>query len=268
VKLKDVLQMSTGVSFDEDYASFFSDINRMGRSLALGTSVQQFAASLKRESPPGTVNHYVSMDTQVLGCVLARAVGKPLTEYLEEKLWRKIGTEGDIRWMLDNERDRMELAFGTLNARTRDYARFGWLYLNEGRSPLDGSQVVPREWVRASVVPDGAHVQPGPQNTKAYDRAVELGYKEAVLDFLKEEELGYGYQWWIPGREDDANIVAGDYLAIGVYGQFIYVNPQHRIVIAMNSAYAAYAEGNENDSEMEAIALFRAISNHFSLKSR
>jgi len=108
------------------------------------------------------------MDTQVLGCVLAAAVGKPLTEYLEEKLWKRMGTEGDVRWMMDNERDQMgahflhfllkspliyvwvfynemhfkwlELAFGTLNARTRDYARFGWLYLNKGRSPLDGAR--------------------------------------------------------------------------------------------------------------------------------
>lgn len=65
VPLKAVLQMSSGVKFDEDYDSFFSDINRMGRSLALGTSVQSFAASLTRESPPGTSCKYVSMDTQV-----------------------------------------------------------------------------------------------------------------------------------------------------------------------------------------------------------
>ena len=86
-----------------------------------------------------------------------------------------MGAEADAHWMLDNEHDQTELAFGTLNARTRDYARFGWLYLNEGRSPLDGAQLVPESWVRASVTPDGPHVQPGPQNTAAYDRAVELG---------------------------------------------------------------------------------------------
>ena len=131
--------------------------------------------------------------------------------------------------------------FVALNATTRDYARFGWLYLNGGKSPADGSEVVPEEWVRSSVTPDGAHVQPGPQNTVTCDRAAELGYPQEDLDAIAAEDLGYGYQWWIPGLADEPDIVAGDYLAIGVYGQFIYVSPQHEVVVAMNCAYAVRA---------------------------
>ena len=254
VRLKDVLQMASGIRFNEDYADLFSDINRMGRALALGTSVQDFVRSLQRQFPPGTTNHYVSMDTQVLGLCLRRAVGMPLTQYLEEKLWVRCGMESDVRWSLDNEKDQMELAFGTLHATTRDYARFGWLYLNEGASPLDGRQVVPQEWVRASVTPDGPHVQPGPSNKQR-------------AGIQHEPAFGYGYQWWLPGKLDHPDEVAGDFMAIGVYNQFIYVSPEHRVVVAMNCAYADYDKGsNELDSEAEAVEAFRAIARHFSVR--
>jgi CubicO group peptidase (beta-lactamase class C family) len=205
VRLKDVLQMASGVRFDEDYGRIFSDINRMGRTLALGSSVTNFARSLQREQLPGTRHHYVSMDTQVLGLCLRQAVGVPLTQYLEDKLWVPAGMESDARWSLDNEVDQMELAFGTLHCTTRDYARVGWLYLNEGASPLDGRQVVPREWVRASVTPEGAHMQPGPSNMHR-------------TGTVRDPPFGYGYQWWVPGKTEEPDAVAGDFMAIGVYG--------------------------------------------------
>ena len=79
VSIKDVLQMSSGVRFNEDYGDFNSDINRFSRASALGTSLDDFSASLVREREPGTYHHYVSIDTQVLGMVLTRATGKSLT---------------------------------------------------------------------------------------------------------------------------------------------------------------------------------------------
>ena len=82
--------------------------------------------------------------------------------------------QADARWLVDDA--GMELAFGTLNATLRDYARFGRLYLNEGR--WQGEQIVPADWVRASVTPDAPHLQPGERETSSY-------------------ALGYGYQWWI-----------------------------------------------------------------------
>jgi CubicO group peptidase (beta-lactamase class C family) len=93
VAIKDVLQMSSGVGFNEDYGDPKSDINRMGRSLALGSSLLEFAATLKRVRPPGTLQHYVSIDTQVLGTVLVRATGQSLSSYTSEKLWKPIGME-------------------------------------------------------------------------------------------------------------------------------------------------------------------------------
>ena len=232
VPIKHVLEMSSGVKFDEDYADFDSDINRMGRLLAFNTSIEDFVLSLENELESGTVNRYVSMDTQVLGLLLREATGQSVTSYLEEKIWKPMGAEADWYWNVDvNE---MELTFGFLNAVLRDYARFGMLYLNLGKR--GDEQIVPEQWVKDSIVPDGEHLEPSDDLTDA-------------------EGLGYAYQWWIPAQSD------GDYLAIGVYNQFIYVNPKLNVVIAKNSANHRYLE-EDYISEPMHIEMFRAIAQH------
>jgi len=230
VPLKHVLQMSSGIGFNEDYADFFADINRMGRALALRTPIVDFIRTLRNDHPSGTRLHYVSMDTQVLGMALRASTGKTLATLTEEKLWKPMGMESDAYWLTDAT--GVELAFGCLNAVLRDYARFGLLYLNEGRR--GGRQVVPPEWVRASTTPDGEHLMPGD-------------------DVTSLDGPGYGYQWWVPARSD------GDYMAVGVYNQFIYVNPARRVVIAKTSANAHYLE-DDTISEPQATELFRAIA--------
>jgi len=112
VRIKDVLQMSSGVGFDEDYGDFNSDINVMGRYFALGMPMRDFAKRLKRARQPGTYNLYVSIDTQVLGMILVQATGKSITEYMNEKLWSKIGAESEAYWAVDNS--GMEFAIGGL----------------------------------------------------------------------------------------------------------------------------------------------------------
>jgi hypothetical protein len=229
VPIKHVLQMSSGIRFDENYGDFNSDINRLGRLLALNTSIDEFVASLKNNREPGTYNQYVSMDTQVLSMVLREVTGKTVSEYMEEKLWKKIGTESDGYWLIDNR--GVEIAFGCFNAVLRDYARFGLLYLNDGK--CDGKTVIPSDWVKASVTPDAPHLQPG-DNPHSY------------------WVLGYGYQWWIPQNPE------GDFLAVGVAGQYIYVHPAHRLVIAKTSAYGDYKiDGKEK--VLQTIEMFRAI---------
>jgi len=230
VPIKHVLQMSSGIRFNEDYADFNSDINRMGRAFALKTPLDDFVASLQSERKPGVYNHYVSMDTQVLGMIIREATGKTLSAYAEEKLWKPLGMESDALWLVDSA--GMEAAFGGLNVVLRDYARFGRLYLNNGN--WNGVQVVPAEWVKASVTPDAPHLMPGKRDSSGW-------------------VLGYGYQWWIPENPE------GDFLAIGIYGQFIYIHPRHRIVIAKTSAYADYNRDGD-DMEIESIEMFRAIA--------
>jgi len=230
VAIRDVLEMSSGIRFVEDYGAFFSDINRMGRAIAFNTLLDDFVASLKNEREPGTYRSYVSMDTQVLGMVLHEATGQTLTSYLERRIWQRIGMESDAYWLVDG--NGMELAFGGLNAVLRDYARFGQLYLNGGS--WQGEQIVPLAWVRASITPDQPHLQPGANPASS-------------------SVLGYGYQWWIPERPE------GDFLAIGVYGQFIYVNPKRGVVIAKTSAYEPY--NYDGDAmELESVGVFQSIA--------
>ena len=236
VPIKDVLQMSSGIRFNEDYGDFWSDINRLGRAIAFNTSLDTFVSSLRRERTPGTYHHYVSMDTQVLGMLLRQVTGATLASYLETRIWRPLGMESDASWLVDSQ--GVELAFGGLNAVLRDYARLGVLYLNDGR--WAGKQIVPAAWIRASVTPDAAHLQPG---------------ENPASNSL----LGYGYQWWIPQQPD------GDYLAIGVHNQFIYVYPRYGVVIAKSSAYPNYnVDGGEK--ELETIEVFRAIARYVGVR--
>jgi CubicO group peptidase (beta-lactamase class C family) len=232
VSIQDVLEMSSGIDFDEDYANPDAGINQLGQRIFLGQTTNDWVAQRKRAKAPGTEHHYISIDTQVLGMVLEAATGKGLAQYMQEKLWSQIGAEGDARWLTDAH--GAVLAFAGLNARLRDYARFGQLYLDGGRN-LRGVQVLPEAWVRESVKPRTPYLQPG--------RLVEEG----------SPKLGYAYQWWIPKSEE------GEFMAIGVYGQFIYVNPKRRVVIAKNTAYVDY---NTDGSRMEyqSIEAFRAIA--------
>lgn len=233
VSIKDALEMSSGVAWNEDYSDPESDIARFGRALALGSSMIDFAKTLKRKHEPGTVNYYNSMDAQVLGLVVQNAVGMSPSEYLEEKIWSKIGAEHDGYWVLDDA--GTELAAGGVNVALRDYARFGLVYLNDGR--WNGDQIVPAEWVAKSHTPDAERLMPG---------------KREASDTV----WGYGYLWWLP-READ-----GPYSAVGIYNQFIYVDPAHDLVIVKTSANSDYGQTNDETSwrEDETVALFEAIA--------
>jgi CubicO group peptidase (beta-lactamase class C family) len=232
VRIKDVLQMSSGARWNEDYSDPDSDINRFGRILAIGGSLDEHAMQLERELEPGTYNRYNSTDTHALGMLLARATGRDLSSLLEEKIWRPLGMEDDAYWLLDDE--GVEFAAGGLNVSLRDYARFGLLYLQGGQ--WNGAQIVPAKWVAQSVTPDSPHLQPG---------------ENPASDWV----VGYGYQWWIPEGDE------AEFSAIGIYNQFIYVNPTRNIVIVKTSANSDYGQTDDESSyrELETIEMFRAI---------
>jgi CubicO group peptidase (beta-lactamase class C family) len=196
--IRQVLNMASGVRFNEDYFDFYSDINKMGRVLALGGSMDAFAAGLtERDAEPGTAWQYVSIDTHVLGMVIRGATGRGIGELVAERIIAPLGLEADPYYVTDGLGEPFVL--GGLNLRTRDYARIGQLVLQKGM--WGGTQIVPADWIAQSTVPSA----PG-----------------GVL---------YGYQWWMPDAPSP-----GEVLARGVYGQYIYINPTLDVVIAINSA--------------------------------
>ncbi len=223
VKVKHVLQMSSGVKWDENYQDFNSDINKMGRLLALGGSLDEMTTQLLSDSPAGQKFHYVSMDTHVIAMILRKVSEKSLVELVQTKLWNKIGTEGDAAWITDSK--DAAFALGGLNANTRDYARFGRLLLNNGR--WQNEQLVSQAWIQKASTAGAEYLKSG------------------------DNTLGYGFQIWLPPLAQP-----GEFFCVGVYGQYIYVNQQQGVVIVKNSADKTFMDGY---SKQETIAFFRAV---------
>ncbi len=230
VPIKALLQMSSGIQFNEDYGDYDSDINRFGRAISLGTSMKEFAMSLKNHKEPGTFHHYVSIDTQMLAMLLVKVTGESITDLLQEQIWDKLGMEFDAYYLLDDT--GMEVALGGLNASLRDYAKFGLLYLNRGN--WEGEQIVPADWVDASHRADEDHLIPG-DNPHSSD------------------SWGYGYQWWVPGFPET------DFTAAGIYNQYIYVDPVTEVVIAKTSSNYKFTSERQYSKDAH-IAMFRAIA--------
>lgn len=232
VKIKDVLQMSSGIKFDETYSDPQSDIQQYWVGFVEGDSQDEFAANMVNERTPGTYNKYVSMDTHVLGMIIVEATGRNLTDYLEEKLWKPLGSEFDAYWLVDGQ--GMEMALGGINATLRDYAKIGRLYLNKGN--WNGKQIVPAAWCEASVSASEEHLQPESESSSS-------------------PGMGYGHQWWIPDGNE------GEFLAMGVFNQYIYVNPTTNTIIVKNSANKNYYErNNPYASTRTHLELYRKIA--------
>ncbi|SHM32185.1 hypothetical protein SAMN05443432_106147 [Roseovarius litoreus] len=216
VTIRQVLQMTSGVEFDEDYLDYHSDINRMGRVLALGGTMDGFAAGLMaRAAQPGELWEYVSIDTHVLGMVVRGATGRDIPDLLTERILAPLGLEDAPYYLSDGE--GVAFVLGGLNMRTRDHARFGLMY--EQMGVYEGRQVVPADWVRLSTRAS-APTQPG--------------------------KIGYGYQWWIPVGAPD-----GVFMARGIYGQYIYIDQDRDAVIVVTSADRGFREEGVHETNVE-----------------
>ncbi len=222
IPIRACLQMASGIDFDED-----TDMSGFSMRTLMGTSAMKVISKYGMQEEPCTYRRYLSINTEILGEVITNATGYSLAEYMEEKLWKRLDTAQDAYWTLSNGK---ELAMGGLSVSLRDYARFARLYLNEGN--YNGEQILTKEWVRDSLDISAEYSKPG-ANNDAYNA------------------IGYGYQWWIPEGE------SGEFMAIGVYGQWIYVNPEKRIIIVKTSADPDFMEKNY---ELKHVEFFRAIA--------
>ncbi|WP_171170907.1 serine hydrolase [Ruegeria sp. HKCCA0370] len=220
--IRNVLNMASGVTFGEDYLDPKSDINRMGRVIALGGELDDFAASLQDSfAPPGETWQYVSIDTHVLGMVIRGATGRSVADLLTEKILQPLGLERDGYYVTDGA--GVAFVLGGLNFTTRDFARFGQMILQDGK--LSGRQVVPADWIFEATQPSAPTAQ---------------------------GKIGYGYQWWIPRGAHE-----GEFLARGVYGQYIYFNQPRGVLIVSTGADRKFRDTGVNDQNIE---MFRKIA--------
>lgn len=189
IKINDVLNMTSGIEFNESYYNPFGN----AASVYYGTDLRKEISKLKITRKPSTKFKYSSGDSQILGLVLhASLKGQTISNYLQEKIWIPLGMEYDATWSLD-KKNGVEKTFCCLNARARDFAKIGRLYLNEGN--WNGKQIVSKEWIQNSLTPN-----------------------------ITGDYANYKNQWWL-------NPDSGSYMAQGINGQYIYVNPNKKLII-------------------------------------
>ncbi|TLG04735.1 serine hydrolase [Nocardia cyriacigeorgica] len=217
VTIGDLLDMSSGIDVSENYNKWapFTGTARMYLTTDLGEFVDRHRTLI---FPPGSKGDYRSVDTQLLGMALARVTGTSLSELLARDIWAPIGAVDDALWNLDREGGQ-EKAFCCLNATARDFAKIGQLVADGGR--VGDQQIVPPAWIERISTPSQHRVS----------------------------DEGYSAQWWHPDGGDGA-----DLSAVGVYGQYIWVDPPSGTVIVKLSDY-----GTSQD-ETETFEVFRTIA--------
>ncbi|WP_040866353.1 serine hydrolase domain-containing protein [Nocardia exalbida] len=217
ITIRDLLDMASGVDVSENYNKYLplTGTARMYLTEDLAGFVRDQHGL---RFPPGSAGEYRSVDTQLLGMALARVEGLPLAELLERDIWGPIGAEDDALWNLDRSGGQ-EKAFCCLNATARDFAKIGRLVLDGGRA--GDAQIVPPAWIDRIRTP-------APHRVGAWP---------------------YSAQWWHPPGGDGADLTA-----VGVYGQYVYVDPPSGTVIVKLSDH-----GTTQD-EQQTIEVFRAIA--------
>jgi hypothetical protein len=203
VSIRYLLQMASGVKWDETYTNPASDRRRMleAQIAQRPGAILDLMAKLPRAGAPGTIWNYSTGETFVAGAVVRAAVGRPLAQYLSERIWTKAGMEADATWWLESP-DGLEIGGSGLSATLRDYGRFGLFLMNGGVAK--GEKILPDGWVK------------------------DAGSGKTIGGKF----VNYGYMIWpfaaSPGAAND-----GAFQALGIYGQHIYVNPRERVVIVV-----------------------------------
>ena len=220
VTIKQVLHMSSGIKWNEDYTDPYSDV-----SLASGLNsleLYSYLNKLRKSSNPGEKFNYNTGETNLIGGIVRSAIGNNLSTYLEQKIWKPFGMEHDAYWVLDNNYS-LELGGCCINATLRDYSRIGLFAMNKGIT-REGIAVLPANWIDEST---------NPSNNLKY----------------------YGYQWWLDGPEYES------FYADGIFGQFIWIDPSSKIVVAMQSVWDSAASQESMDHRRNfMIALIQKIN--------
>jgi len=201
VTVQQLLTMTSGVHWNEDYADANSDVAQMYRGACVGgrAHILTYLAKLPRQWPAGTHFNYNTAETDLLGILVQRATHRSLAAYLSQVIWKPYGMASDAYWIKD-ECDGSDTGGSGLSATLGDYARLGQFMLDGGR--IDGKPVIAAAWLKGAV------------------------RRQTAVD---EPERGYGYLWWTD--------IDGSYAAIGIFGQMVYVDPARQLVIAQLGAW-------------------------------
>ncbi|MFO1245527.1 MAG: serine hydrolase [Ramlibacter sp.] len=204
VSIRQLLTMTSGVKWNEDYADPNADVAKFNNHKPDDGSdaLVSYMRQLPREVPAGTRWLYSTGETNLVGVLVSQAVKKPLSQYLQEKLWQPLGMEQQATWILS--RTGHEISGCCIQAAARDYARFGQFIADGAR--INGQSLVPDGWLAEATTARTPIGQPG---------------------------RGYGYQWW---TYDD-----GTFAARGIFGQGIFIDPQRKLVIVSNANWAGGA---------------------------
>ncbi|MFT6614542.1 MAG: CubicO group peptidase (beta-lactamase class C family) [Halopseudomonas sp.] len=222
VTIKQLLTMTSGVKWNEDYADPQSDVALFTAHKAEpGVDVTvSYMRQLESEAPPGTKWVYKTGETNLIGVLASSAANKTLSEYLSEKVWKPFGMEQDATWLLGSTGH--EISGCCIQAATRDYARFGLFIMGGGIA--DGQEVLPDNWLAEATTKQADIGMPG---------------------------QGYGYQWW--------TLDAGAYLAQGIFGQGIFIDPKRQLVIASNGNWPQATDSQGGEQGKERLAFYRQV---------
>jgi CubicO group peptidase (beta-lactamase class C family) len=233
VTLRNALRMCSGVAWSEENQpdGRADDLRRLGRAMASGRpgAVLDLLASRPPAHPQGLAFNYSTGESCLLGAVVVAATGRWLADYCAETIWGPAGMEADAGWQLESE-EGLELGGLGLSACLRDLGRFGLLLLEDGEA-FSGRRVLPPGWRDLVSQPDSP--------ATAHGR------------LMPGSPAGYGYQWWaLPGAPYRDGLHAGAFLALGAFGQRIYVHPAERVVVVIQSAWR---QPHDGDSETAAL---------------
>ncbi|WP_353202873.1 serine hydrolase [Polynucleobacter sp.] len=218
VRLEDVLRMSSGVLWDETYGDPQSERRKMleVKHQQQAGAILDFLKNLDRASEPGYQWKYNTGYTFVVGALLKAAVQRSLAIYLQEKIWHPLGMEFSARWWLDSPMGQ-EFGGGGIQLRLRDLARFGEFLLKGGL--IEGRQILPSDWI-----------------------------KNASSSFkVQGSSIDYGYLFWLV-PPDKGPLHQGAFKARGIYGQYLYMNPNENLVVA---AFGARPKARAADSPID-----------------
>lgn len=202
VSIRQLLTMTSGVRWNEDYSDPKSDVATFS-TVAADPGVDQtvsYMRKLPREVAPGTHWVYKTGETNLVGVLVAEATHQTLSDYLSEKIWRPYGMQQDAVWMIGSDGNAREPGGCCLSAALRDFARFGQFVLDGGRA--GGKEVVPKDWFEMAGRTQIETDQPG---------------------------QGYGFQWWTNAD--------GSFDARGIFGQLIHIDPRQKLVVVMSSSW-------------------------------